>query len=324
MSLDPHIRAGLRLPLVCGPMFSVSGPDLVRECCLAGVIGGLPRHNARSLDEFVHWLAGIRDALNRRRDEAPEAPIGAIAVNMASNLAPQEFEETLEACRLYGVEIIINATGNPTDLTRRAHDKGFLVYADAVNLKFAEKAISVGVDGITAIGAGGGGHSGRVSHLALVAAIRARFDKTVLMGGALSTGAAIRAAEILGADLAFMGTRFIATREAAVSDAYKAMLVEATSADLVYTARLGGAPAHWLVPSLVAAGLDPADDTAPAPPGVRPWWDIWSAGQGVDQITDTPSVAELVDRLASEYEVAARVAIFTDRLVDAALDQPAA
>ncbi|GAW40292.1 Nitronate monooxygenase [Brevundimonas sp. SH203] len=323
MSLAPQIRAGLRLPLVCGPMFSVSGPDLVRECCLAGVIGGLPRHNARSLEEFVHWLADIRDALDRRRDEEPEAPIGAIAVNMASNLPPQEFEETLEACRRYGVEIIINATGNPTELTRRAHDKGFLVYADAVNLKFAEKAMSVGVDGINAIGAGGGGHSGRISHLALVAAIRARFDKTVLMGGALSTGAAIRAAEILGADLAFMGTRFIATREAAVLDAYKAMLVAATSADLVYTARLGGAPAHWLVPSLVAAGLDPADDLTPAPPGVRPWWDIWSAGQGVDQITDTPSVAELVDRLACEYEAAARVAIFTDRLVDAALDQPA-
>lgn len=320
MSLDSSIRAGLRLPLVCGPMFSVTGPDLVRECCLAGVIGGLPRHNARSIEEFEHWLSGIREARDRRRDSDPDARIGAVAVNMASNLPPQEFEENLTLCRKYGVEIIINATGNPTELTRRAHDKGFLVYADAVNLRFAEKAMAVGVDGINAIGAGGGGHSGLVSHLALVAAIRARFDKTVLMGGALSTGAAIRAAEVLGADLAFMGTRFIATREAAVPDGYKTMIIEATSADLVYTARLGGAPANWLAASLAAAGVDPTDGATGTPPDVRPWWDVWSAGQGVDQIRDAPPVSELVDRLAFEYEAACRVPAFGDRLIDAALD----
>ncbi|WP_409019371.1 NAD(P)H-dependent flavin oxidoreductase [Brevundimonas vesicularis] len=304
-------------------MFSVTGPDLVRECCLAGIVGGLPRHNARSLEEFEHWLASVRDALNRRRETHPDARIGAIAVNMASNLPPQDFEENLEVCRRHGVEIIINATGNPTELTRRAHDKGFLVYADAVNLRFAEKAMAVGVDGINAIGAGGGGHSGRVSHLALVAAIRARFDKTVLMGGALSSGSAIRAAEVLGADLAFMGTRFIATREAAVPDAYKAMLVEATSADLVYTARFGGAPANWLAPSLAAAGLDPLDEAGGLPAGSRPWWDVWSAGQGVDQIHDLPEVADLVDRLVVEYELACQVPRFSDRLIDAALSAPA-
>lgn len=320
MSLSPSIRAGLRLPLVCGPMFSVTGPDLVRECCLAGVIGGLPRHNARSIEEFELWLSQIRAALDRRRDVEPDARIGAIAVNMASNLPPDEFEANLNLCQRYGVEIIINATGNPTELTRRAHDKGFLVYADAINLRFAEKAMAVGVDGINAIGAGGGGHSGRISHLALVAAIRARFDKTVLMGGALSTGAAIRAAEVLGADLAFMGTRFIATQEAAVAEAYKAMLIGASSADLVYTSRMGGAPAHWLAASMAAAGMDPGEDGAPAPAGVRAWWDIWSAGQGVDQIADAPPVAELVGRLAVEYETACRIPAFSDRLVDAALN----
>lgn len=298
-------------------MFSVTGPDLVRECCLAGVVGGLPRHNARSIEEFEAWLRQICAALDESRAIDPKARIGAIAVNMASNLPPDEFEANLNICAAYGVEIIINATGNPTELTRRAHDKGFLVYADAISLRFAEKAMAVGVDGINAIGAGGGGHSGQISHLALVAAIRSRFDKTVLMGGALTTGAAIRAAEVLGADLAFMGTRFIATQEAAVPDAYKTMLIEATSADLVYTARMGGAPASWLSASLVAAGVDLADPTSAPTPGARAWWDVWSAGQGVDQITDAPPVATLVDRLALEYEAACRIPTFGDRLSEA-------
>lgn len=317
MTIAANIRSGLRLPLVCGPMFSVTGPDLVRECCLAGVIGGLPRHNARSIEEFEDWLRQIRTALDDRRAIDPKARIGAIAVNMASNLPAEEFEANLKICAAYGVEIIINATGNPTELTRRAHDKGFIVYADAISIRFAEKAMAAGVDGINAIGAGGGGHSGQISHLALVAAIRSRFDKTVLMGGALTTGAAIRTAEVLGADLAFMGTRFIATREAAVPEAYKAMLIEATSADLVYTAKMGGAPASWLSASLGLAGVDPADPTSAPGPGVRAWWDVWSAGQGVDQITDAPPVAVLIDRLAMEYEAACRTPIFSERLAEA-------
>lgn len=323
MTIADNIRSGLRLPLVCGPMFSVTGPDLVRECCLAGVVGGLPRHNARSIEEFEDWLRQIRTALDERRAADPDARIGAIAVNMASNLPPEEFEANLKICAAYGVEIIINATGNPTELTRRAHDKGFLVYADAINLRFAEKAMAVGVDGINAIGAGGGGHAGQISHLALVAAIRSRFDKTVLMGGALATGAAIRAAEVLGADLAFMGTRFIATREAAVPDAYKSMLIAATSTDLVYTSKMGAAPASWLSASLAAAGIDPVDPTSAPGPGVRAWWDVWSAGQGVDQITDAPPVATLVDRLSVEYEAACRTPSFSERLAETIADVPA-
>ena len=296
MSLAPEIKKSLRLPAICAPMFTVSGPDLVREACVAGIVGGLPRHNARSIEEFESWLRSIRDGIDRRRDAVPEAKVGPIAVNLASNLSPAEFEENLTLCQRYGVAIIINATGNPTELTHRAHDKGFLVYADAVNLRFAEKALALGVEGINAIGSGGGGHSGTVSHLAFVAAVRARFDGTIAMGGAISSGAAIRAAEILGADLAFLGTRFIATKESLAAAAYKQMIVDCSLTDLSYTDSLGGAPANWLAPSL-AAGAET--------PGAEPWADIWSAGQGIELISDIPSVAELVDRLDREYRAAA-------------------
>lgn len=298
MSLPQEIRSGLRLPVICAPMFTVTGPEMVREACLAGVIGGLPRHNARTVEEFESWLRLIRDATDRQREANPDAKIGAIAVNLASNLSPSEFEENLSLCRRYGVEIIINATGNPTELIHRAHDKGFLVYADAVNLRFAEKAIALGVEGINAIGAGGGGHSGTVSHLALVAAIRARFDGTIAMGGAISSGAAIRAAEILGADLAFLGTRFIATQESRAPVGYKQMIVDCRVGDLTYTDRLGGAPANWLTPSLDAEAHNP---------DARAWSEVWSAGQGIELIDDVPAVAELVTRLEAEYRTAVNI-----------------
>jgi nitronate monooxygenase len=282
-------------------MNTVSGPDLVREACFAGLIGGLPRHNARTIEEFESWLRSIRDGIERHRDTEPEGKSGVVAVNLASNLSPSEFEQNLTLCQRYGVEIIINATGNPTELTHRARDKGFLVYADAVNIRFAEKAIALGVDGINAIGSGGGGHSGTVSHLALVAAIRARFDGTIAMGGAISSGSAVRAAEILGADLAFMGTRFIATQESLAAADYKKMIVECGLSDLVYTDQLGGAPANWLAPSLANKENSPE---------ARPWRDIWSAGQGVESISDVPSVADLVARLEVEYRLASAVPPF--------------
>jgi nitronate monooxygenase len=311
MSLPQQIRSSLSLPAVCAPMFLVTTPELVREACLAGVIGGLPRQNARSIEEFESWLAMISDALKRRRDEQPNAPLAPIAVNLASSMSPADFDANLSLCQRYGVEIIINATGNPTELAKRAHDRGMLVWADAVSMRFAEKAMSVGAEGIVAIGAGGGGHSGVVSHLALVAAIRERFEGTLIMAGAISTGAAIRAAEILGADLAYLGTRFIATEESGAHDAYKALLVSQRSVDLMYTPKIAGVAANWLMESMRMVGLDPANlpepepgrmSTAHLPPTVKPWANLWSAGQGIDQIDDIPTVAALVERLRGEYD----------------------
>ncbi|HXQ16131.1 MAG TPA: nitronate monooxygenase [Caulobacteraceae bacterium] len=319
MSLPPSIRSRLTIPAVCAPMFLVTTPELVREACLAGVIGGLPRQNARSIEEFEAWLAMISEALKRRRDAEPDSRLAPIAVNLASNMSPADFDANLTLCQRYGVEIIINATGNPTELAKRAHDRGMLVWADAISMRFAEKAMSVGAEGIVAIGAGGGGHSGVVSHLALLAAIRQRFDGTLIMAGAVSTGAAIRAAEILGADLAYLGTRFIATQESGAHEAYKALLVSQRSVDLMYTPKIAGVAANWLMESMRMVGLDPANlpepepgrmGTGHLPPAVKPWANLWSAGQGIDQIDDIPTVAALVERLRSEYDAACRTPRF--------------
>ncbi|SNT08821.1 MULTISPECIES: nitronate monooxygenase family protein [unclassified Azospirillum] len=316
MSLPENIRRKLVLPVFCAPMFLVSTPALVREACLAGLIGGLPRQNARSLEQFGAWLAEIDAARRQAREQG--RPEGVLAVNLASNLPAEEMAANLALCRQYGVEIIVNATGNPTELTRRAHGEGMLVYADAINLRFAEKAMVAGVDGITAIGWGGGGHSGTISPLALVPQLRRMFDGTLLLAGAVSSGGAVRAAEMLGADLAYLGTRFIATAESGASDDYKSMLVTGAADDVLYTASIAGIAANWLTPSLRRAGLDPAalppPPTGPGhahlPEGARPWRTLWSAGQGIALIQDIPAVADLVARLQAEYRAACALPAF--------------
>lgn len=310
MPIDNRIATRLRLPAVCAPMFFVSTPDLVREACLAGLVGGVPRHNARSIEEFEAWLRQLRHAFDRHAGEREDAVIGPLAVNLASKMPPDEFEQNLAVCQRYGVDIIINATGNPVDLTRRAHDRGFLVYADAINLRFAEKAVEAGVDGITAIGSGSGGFSGTANILALLASIRGIFSGTIIMAGGISTGRDMRAAEVLGADLCYMGTRFIATRESGASAAYKELLVSARSSDIIYKRCGSNVPANWIKPSLDRLGLDAEGDLGDLPKGVIPWRDVWSAGHGVDQINDIPSVAQLARRLRREYSDACQTAPF--------------
>jgi nitronate monooxygenase len=331
MALDPAIRASLTLPAICAPMFLVTGPALVREACKAGVIGGLPRQNARSFEIFEQWLIDIRADLDRHRAEHPEARIAPLAVNLATRMPPDELALHLAVCRRYGVEIVISATGDPTDLIARVHEWGGKVFHDVTNLRFAEKAIAAGADGLTCIGAGGGGHSGTISHLALIPQVRAMFDGVIIMAGAVSNGAAIRAAEILGADLAYLGTRFIATEESDAPQAYKDLLVSQGSPGLMYTGKIAGVPANWMAESMRMVGLDPAELPEPLgkgmrhdhlPPGVRPWVNLWSAGQGIDLIHDIPSVADLVLRLRAEYVAACETPDMADaaRLAERALD----
>jgi nitronate monooxygenase len=212
------------------------------------------------------------------------------------------------------VRIIVTSVGDPTVNAPLIQDAGILHFHDATTIRFAEKAANAGVDGIVAIGAGGGGHAGAISHLALIPLIRAMFDGTVVMAGAVSSGAIIRAAEILGADLAYLGTRFIATQECDAPDAYKAMLVEGGVADVIYTRGVNGLPASWLKASLRSIGLDPENLFIPEgrctdhlPEGKKPWRDIWSGGQGIGLIKDIPTVAELVERLQEEYVAACAI-----------------
>ncbi|MBB6426854.1 nitronate monooxygenase family protein [Sphingopyxis sp. JAI128] len=319
MALPDRIRDRMVLPAVCAPMFLVSGPDLVGAACRAGIVGALPRANARDIESFESWLKQIRNGLDRYADEVPGARIGPLAVNLATRMREDELRANLDLCGKYGVEIIISATGDPTELASQVHDWGGLLWHDVVSLRFAEKAIAAGVDGMTCVGAGGGGHSGNIGHLVLVPKIREMFDGTLLMAGSISTGAAIRAAEVLGADLAYMGTRFIATEESRVDPAYHQMLVESGSNDLMFTGKIAGVPANWLVRSMERVGLDPKKLPVPEgkgmrhdhlPEGVRPWRNLWSAGQGIDLIHDIPTVADLVERLRDEYRIACELPAF--------------
>lgn len=315
MALQPEIRNRLTLPAVCAPMTAVSGPELVAEACKAGIVGALPSQNAKRFDEFKGWMAQIADDLKRFADAHPGARVGPLAINLSTAKSEKEIAADMGLCAQYGVKIFITAMGNPTELAKRVHDYGGVHWHDVTSLRHAEKAIAAGIDGLTCIGSGGGGHSGLMTHLVLVPKIRSMFGGTIILAGAVSTGAVIRAAEVLGADLAYLGTRFIATKEARVDGRYKQMLASDSSADLLYTPRVTGVPANWMKSSLRLQGLDPENlpiakghrDRSHLPAGVTPWRDIWSGGQGIDLIHDVPSVAELVRRLRAEYVAACEV-----------------
>lgn len=311
MPLPADLRSRLTLPAFAAPMFLVSGPDLAIACCQAGVVGSLTRNHCRDLAELEQQLKTVRAALDRFADAQADRTVGPLCVNISPTFGQDEFREHLSLCREYGVRIVVTSVGDPTLNAPLVQEYGLLHFHDATTIRFAEKAAAAGADGIVCIGAGGGGHAGTISHLAFVPRVRAMFDGVVVMAGAVSTGAAIRAAEVLGADLAYVGTRMIATRESAAPDAYKAMLVAGGVTDVIYTRGVNGLPASWLKASLRDVGLDPDDLFIPEgrgtdhlPAGKTPWRDIWSGGQGIALIDDVPTVGELVRRLQREYVAA--------------------
>jgi nitronate monooxygenase len=314
MALPDTLRSRLTLPVFAAPMFLCSGTALAIACCKAGVIGSLTRNHCRDLAELESQLKTVREALARFADEAPGAKIGPLAVNISPTFGSDEFRDHLDTCRRYGVDIIVTSVGDPTLNAPLVREYGMLHFHDATTIRFAEKATAAGVDGIVCIGGGGGGHAGTISHLAFIPQVRSMFDGIVVMAGAVSTGAVVRAAEILGADLAYVGTRFIATRESDAPAAYKDMLVAGGVTDVLYTKGVNGLPASWLKASLRESGLDPDNlfipegrSTEHLPAGKTPWRDIWSGGQGIGLIHDIPSVAELVRRLQQEYVAACAV-----------------
>lgn len=309
MALPQIVKQGLTLPAICAPMSFVSGPDLAREACKAGIIGTFPRHNAGSEDRFEQWLTDVRHDLDEHVAQGNTVAPLAINATLASDEDNKRFAA---ACKRSRVDIVISAFGDPTEHIARVHDWGGLAFHDVTNIRFAEKALRAGADGLVAIGAGGGGHSGTISHLAFIPRLRAMFDGVLIMAGAIANGAAIRAAEILGADLAYLGTRFIASREAMAQDAYKQMIVASGAKDLLFSPNPTGVVANWLTDSLRLVGLDP--DALPErvtprgtdhyPQGVRSWRDFWSAGQGMELIHDVPTVADICSRLRREYVAA--------------------
>jgi len=301
MSL-PDALGRLRLPAVAAPMFLTSGPDLVVEVCRSGVVGTFPALNQRSTIGFVDWL----DEIKARLEPHPEAaPFG---VNLIVHRSNPRLDADLERVVAHKVPLVITSLGAVPDVVRAVHSYGGLVFHDVIGRRHAEKAAEAGVDGIVAVCAGAGGHAGTLSPFALISEIRSFFDGTILLSGAISTGAQIAAARIMGADMAYMGTRFLATKEALVSAAQKNMTVGARSSDILYTQAISGVAANFLRQSIVAAGLDPDNLTAHGALDMqneaKAWKTVWSAGHGVAAINDLPGAAELCDRLVMEYTAA--------------------
>ncbi len=300
MAISDTLLKGLRLPVIAAPMFLVSGPDLVVEVCRSGAIGSFPALNQRSSEGFAAWLEEIAARLAASGGNA--APF---AVNLIVHKSNPRLAADLEIVARHKVPLVITSLGAVRDVVDAVHAYGGLVFHDVINRRHAEKAAEAGVDGIIAVCAGAGGHAGLTSPFALLSEIRSFFRGTLVLSGALATGSDLAAARVMGADLGYMGTRFIATRESMAPDAYKNMIVSASAADILYTSAISGVNANFLRPSIVAAGLDPDDLPHHAQLDMkdeaRAWKNVWSAGQGVDAITDVPSAAELCGRLSVEY-----------------------
>lgn len=305
-----RLKSRLALPAFAAPMFLVSGPELVIACCRAGIVGSFPTLNARPLAELERWFGQITGelAVARERGENP-APW---AANLIVHRSNPRAEEDLALTLRYQPEIVITALGTPAAVVEGVHGYGGLVFADVNSVAFARKAVAAGVDGLVLISSGAGGHTGALTPFAFVAAVREFFEGPLVIGGGIANGRAVRAAEVLGADFAYLGTRFIATAESQASSGYKQMLVDCTEEDLLLTAHFTGVPANYLRPSIEAAGLKLEELGVRAErkfdhrgsDEAKAWRDIWAAGQGVRQVKDAPPVAELVAALRAEYRAA--------------------
>lgn len=307
-------RHPLRLPVVAAPMFLVSGPELVLEACKAGIVGAFPTPNARPIETLDAWLVTITEGLRAHRDANPDAIVGPWAANVVTHSSNARLSQDLALIEKYQPPIVITALGSPKPALEVVHSYGGIVLADVVNLRLARKAADAGVDGLACVSAGAGGHTGWMSPFAFVRALREFFDGLVVIGGGIADGYSVAGATMAGADLVYMGTRFIATQESMADAAYKQMLVDCTADDIIVSAGLTGTAASWLKPSLRARGLDP-DNLPTAPPRSydsndvnKPskWRDIWAAGQGVGAIKAVDAVHTVVDQLRSEYDSAGR------------------
>lgn len=298
------------LPLIAAPMFLVSGPDLVIASCQAGVIGSFPAPNARTVEILDEWLARITTE-RAAATPSPSHPIAPWAINLVVHRTYQRQQAELELVLKYQPPLVITALGSPRAVVAAIHSYGGLVFADVNSISYARKAAEADVDGLVLVCAGAGGHTGQVAPFAFIEAVRQFWDGYLVVAGSISRGRAIRAVQTLGADLAYMGTRFIATQESLVSDDYRQMLVDATVEDIVLSAAITGIPANFLKPSLRRAGYNP-DNMAQGttinfdnPHGeAKAWRDIWSAGQGVGAVQHVQTVAELVAELQADYRAA--------------------
>jgi len=313
MALPSILTNNVRLPVVASPLFIISHPALMLAQCKAGVIGAFPALNARPESQLDEWLAAITEDLASHNAAHPNRPAAPFAVNQIVHTSNKRLEHDLSLCVKYKVPIVISSLGAVPEVNAAIHSYGGIVLHDVINNRHANSAIRKGADGLIAVAAGAGGHAGTLSPFALVQEIREWFDGPLLLAGAIATGGAILAAEAMGADMAYIGSPFIATAEARASDAYKQAIVEGRAGDIVYSNYFTGVHGNYLKPSISAAGLDPdnlpeADpskmDFEQATTGTKAWKDIWGSGQGIGAIKAVEPVASLIDRLEREYRAA--------------------
>jgi nitronate monooxygenase len=308
----PSVLQDLSLPVIASPMFIASGPALVAAQCKAGIVGSFPALNARPAELLDTWLTDLQRELADYQEAHPDRKVGPIAVNQIVHQSNDRLEHDVAVCVKHQVPIIISSLrAPPPDMLDAVHAYGGIVLHDVISIRHAEKALEAGVDGLILVAAGAGGHAGALSPFALVGEVRKFFDGPIALSGSIATGDAILAAQAMGADFAYIGSRFLATRESNVTDAYRSAIVESSAADVVYTNLFTGVHGNYLKKSIVAAGLDP--DNLPVSDkskmsfgsgSAKAWRDIWGAGQGVGLMDDVPTVAEMVERLQQQYQAA--------------------
>ncbi|MFM8467411.1 MAG: NAD(P)H-dependent flavin oxidoreductase [Oxalobacteraceae bacterium] len=319
----PAALQHLSLPVISAPMFIASVPALVIEQCKAGIVGSFPALNARPAERLDVWLTEIKEALAAHKAANPDAIIGPIAVNQIVHASNDRLEHDVQVCVKHQIPITISSLrAPPKDLLDAIHSYGGIVLHDVISIRHAQKALEAGVDGLILVASGAGGHAGRLSPFALVGEIRKFYSGTVVLSGSIATGDSILAAQSMGADFAYIGSRWLATKEANTSEGYRQAILDSTAADVVYTDYFTGVHGNYLKKSIVKAGLDPEN----LPEGskqamsfssgnnsdTKAWRDIWGAGQGVGLMDDVPSVAEMVSRLRQEYLAARARVMATD------------
>jgi nitronate monooxygenase len=308
----PKVLQNLSLPVIGSPMFIASGPKLVAAQCKAGIVGAFPALNARPAEMLDTWLTDLQAELTAYQTAHPEAKVGPIAVNQIVHQSNDRLAHDVDMCVKHQVPIIISSLrAPPKEMLDAIHSYGGIVLHDVISIRHAQKALEAGVDGLILVAAGAGGHAGGLSPFALVGEVRKFFKGPVALSGSIATGDAILAAQAMGADFAYIGSRWLATQESNVDDAYRQAIIESSAADVIYTNLFTGVHGNYLKKSIIAAGLDPdnlpvADKTAMnfGSGSAKAWRDIWGAGQGVGLMDDAPSVAEVVARLQAEYKAA--------------------
>jgi nitronate monooxygenase len=314
MALPPILSERLRIPVIGSPLFIISGPELVIAQCKAGVVGSFPALNARPVSQLDEWLAQITEELADWDKKNPDRLSAPFALNQIVHKTNNRLEEDVELAVKYKVPITITSLGAREDVNQAMHSYGGVVLHDVINDKFARKAVEKGADGLIPVAAGAGGHAGGLSPFALIQELREWFDGPIALSGAIANGRAVLGAQAMGADLAYIGSAFIATQEARAVQGYKDMIVESSGEDILYSNLFTGVHGNYLRPSVERAGLDP-DNLPHADPSkmnfgsggnqeAKAWKDIWGCGQGIGAVKSIPTAGELVDRLAAEYEAA--------------------